>query len=675
MSEPAAIRLQQARFSLAADAKHVIGACQLVDFCCWLKATQGLRFHRYAELHHWSINHREQFWQACMDFSGVVLQRQASCVLEQGEHFWLDRWFPDAQLNYAQNLLQFRDEHAALIFCDEQGNRETVSYAELHRRVAHLAAWLKAQGITAGDRIAGFAANRTETIVAMLAATSLGAIWSSCSPDFGVGGILDRFTQIEPKVLFAVSAHCYAGKIIRHQTTLEKLIAGLPSLTTVVLMPDLYADQSNTPAASSTCKVIEWQRIPGLGTGFSSAPLPIPDLEFYAANFSDPLFIMYSSGTTGVPKCIVHSVGGTLLQHRKEHQLHLNLKRDDVLFYFTTCGWMMWNWLVSGLASGATLVLYDGSPFHPESDILMQIAAETGVSIFGTSAKYLAAAEKTGVKARGKYKIQKMHTLLSTGSPLSAEGFDYVYRDIKADLMLQSISGGTDIISCFVLGNPVQPIYRGEIQCAGLGMDVAVYNEDGQAVPHQKGELVCRQSFPSMPVSFWNDPGHKKYQAAYFERFPECWTHGDYAELTRQNGWIIYGRSDTVLNPGGVRIGTAEIYRQVEQLPSVLESVAIGQEWDSDVRVVLFVRLREGLTLDDTLRADIRLRIRTGASPRHVPAIIEQVQDIPRTLNGKIAETAVRETIHSRPVKNKDALANPTSLKEYEALARQLQSS
>ncbi|MDO8907306.1 MAG: acetoacetate--CoA ligase [Pseudohongiella sp.] len=668
-----AVRLQEPRFSLAAGTQHVMGACQLVDFCRWLTATRGLRFHSYQELHSWSINQRVDFWQACMDFSGIILQRKASSVLNPGEHFWLDRWFTDAKLNYAQNLLHFRDEHAALVFCDEQGNRETVTYAELHRRVAHLAAWLKTQNVTAGDRVAGFAANRIETVIAMLAATSLGAIWSSCSPDFGVGGILDRFTQIEPTVLFAVSAHCYAGKIIQHQATLEKLIAGLPSLTSVVLMPDLYSNQNNKPAASSTCKVIEWQRIPGLLTGFNSAPLPTPVLEFYAADFSDPLFIMYSSGTTGVPKCIVHSVGGTLLQHRKEHQLHLNLKRDDVLFYFTTCGWMMWNWLVSGLASGATLVLYDGSPFHPEPDILMQIAAETGVSIFGTSAKYLAAAEKAGVKARGNHKIQNMHTLLSTGSPLSAEGFDYVYRDIKADLMLQSISGGTDIISCFVLGNPVQPIYRGEIQCAGLGMDVAVYNEDGQSEQQQKGELVCRQSFPSMPVGFWNDAGHKKYKAAYFERFPECWTHGDYAEHTAQNGWIIYGRSDTVLNPGGVRIGTAEIYRQVEQLDWVLESVAIGQEWDSDVRVVLFVRLREGLTLDDTLRAEIRQQIRTGASPRHVPAVIEQVQDIPRTLNGKIAETAVRETIHNRPVKNKDALANPTSLVEYEALAGQLQ--
>ncbi|MDP2380517.1 MAG: acetoacetate--CoA ligase [Pseudohongiella sp.] len=670
------------RFSLTADQPHRMGACQLVDFARWLNATRQLRFDSYETLHQWSVNSREAFWHACLDFSGIHLHSELpslstpESILKKGEHIWLDRWFPGTRLNYAQNLLGYADEHTALIFCDEFGHRDTLSYAELTRKVAHLAAWLRTQGIKPGDRVAGFAANRIETVIAMLAATSLGAIWSSCSPDFGVGGILDRFTQIEPKVLFAVSAHAYAGKVIQHQAILEKLMAGLPSLQALVLMPDLYAMASaDTQAleAGAHCEVYHWTRVPGLSTGFNSPPMATPALEFHAAEFSDPLFIMYSSGTTGVPKCIVLSVGGTLLQHRKEHQLHLNLKRDDVLFYFTTCGWMMWNWLVSGLASGATLVLYDGSPFHPQPDILFQIAAETEVSIFGTSAKYLAAAEKAGVKLQNQFAVPKLHTVLSTGSPLSAEGFDYVYRDIKADVMLQSISGGTDIISCFVLGNPVQPIYRGEIQCAGLGMDVAVYNAQGQAVSGEKGELVCRQSFPSMPVGFWRDPEHKKYQAAYFERFEECWTHGDYAELSDHKGWIIYGRSDTVLNPGGVRIGTAEIYRQVEQLPWVLESVAIAQEWQGDVRVVLFVRLRGDLTLDDGLRADIRQQIRTGASPRHVPAVIEQVQDIPRTLNGKIAEIAVRETIHSRPVNNKDALANPLSLLEYEGLARQLQ--
>lgn len=686
--------MQTPRFSLSAEQAHIKGACQLVDFSRWLLETRQLRFDSYAQLHQWSVDAREQFWHAYLDFSGItLLSADTEPVLVKGEHLWLDRWFPGTRLNYAQNLLAFNDQRSALIFRDEAGHHDTLSYAELNTKVAWLAAWLKACGIQPGDRVAGFAANRIETVIAMLAATSLGAIWSSCSPDFGVGGILDRFTQIEPSVLFAVPAHCYAGKVIQHKTTLEKLMAGLPSLRALVLMPDLYVQGTHSERAAATahCAVIDWQAIPGLASadhiaapashGQDTTVLNTPALDFYAAAFSDPLFIMYSSGTTGAPKCIVHSVGGTLLQHRKEHQLHLNLSREDVLFYFTTCGWMMWNWLISGLAAGATLVLYDGSPFHPQPDVLLQLAADTGVTIFGTSAKYLAAAEKAGVKAQDLHtphtlhtpdKLQKLHTLLSTGSPLSAEGFDYVYRDIKPGIMLQSISGGTDIISCFVLGNPVQPIHRGEIQCAGLGMDIAVFNPQAQPVRGEKGELVCLQSFPSMPVGFWRDSGHKKYRAAYFERFDNCWTHGDYAELTAHDGWIIYGRSDTVLNPGGVRIGTAEIYRQVEQLPWVLESVAIAQEWQADVRVVLFVRLRAELTLTEALRAEIRLQIRTGASPRHVPAVIEQVQDIPRTLNGKIAEIAVRETIHSRPVNNTDALANPQSLQEYRALAVQL---
>ena len=672
-SEPAG-RLHEPRFTLAAGKQpHVMGECHLLDFCRWLKTTRGLDFHSYAQVHHWSVTERESFWQCFLEFSGIYLQHPASRVLAEGQHIWLDRWFPGARLNYAQNLLRYRDERPALIFADEQGHRETLSYADLYQRVAHLAAWLKSLHVKAGDRIVGFAANRPETVIAMLATTSLGAIWSSCSPDFGTGGILDRFTQIEPVVLFAVPSHCYAGKTVQHQSTLGKLIREIRSLTHVVMFPDLYATDWQSPVTPEQCQVQHWHSIPGLGLTEHGGGRETPDIDFYPADFSDPLFIMYSSGTTGIPKCIVHSTGGTLLQHCKEHQLHLNLKREDVFFYFTTCGWMMWNWLVSGLASGATLMLYDGSPFHPDPDILFQLAARHNISIFGTSAKYLSAAEKAGIRARGKYPIYQMHTVLSTGSPLSAESFDYVYRDIKDDIMLQSVSGGTDIISCFVLGNPVQPVYRGEIQCAGLGMDVAVYNDDGKPVQQQKGELVCRQSAPSMPIGFWQDPDHSKYRAAYFERFPACWTHGDYAEVTAHGGWIIYGRSDTVLNPGGVRIGTAEIYRQVEQLPWLTESIVVAQEWEDDVRVVLFVRMREGLTLDDALRTEIRQLIRTGASPRHVPAVIVQVTDIPRTLSGKIAEIAVRETLHGRPVKNKDALANPASLNEYEQLARQLQ--
>ena len=655
------------------DAYHAempIGECHLLDFCRWLNKTQGLMFLNYEALHHWSITNPEAFWQACLNFCDITLHRAPNTICKRGQYFWQDRWFPGAKLNYAENLLRYRDNHLALIFRDELGHDQQLSYARLYHQVAHLAHWLRAQGIKAGDRVAGFAANRIETIIAMLAVTSVGGVWTSCSPDFGVGGILDRFSQIEPVMLFAVSSHAYATKTFDHQQTLNQLISGLPSLRTVVLLPDLYGYQQNLPG-NAGCRVLPWQSLPGLNPDDKTAA---PALEFYAADFSDPLFIMYSSGTTGMPKCIVHSVGGTLVQHLKEQRLHVNLRRKDVLFFFTTCGWMMWNWLVSGLASGATLVLYDGSPFHPNPAILFDLARDTGVSIFGVSAKYLAAAEKAGVRPFRTHPLPRIHTLLSTGSPLSAEGFDYVRRDIKPNLMLQSISGGTDIISCFVLGNPVQPVHRGEIQCAGLGMDVAVFDDNGNAVREQKGELVCRQSFPSMPTGFWNDPDQHRFRAAYFERFENCWTHGDYAEQSANNGWIIYGRSDTVLNPGGVRIGTAEIYRQVELLPWVLESVAVAQQWENDVRIVLFVRLSEDLELDTPLQLQISQQIRNGASPRHVPAVILQVSDIPRTLNGKIAEIAVRETLHGRAVKNRDALANPESLREYEMLAKTLKS-
>ena len=651
--------MSKARFDLQDTAP---GACHLVDFINWVNKTQRVQLDSYAGLHRWSVHNREAFWQACMTFTNIAAAAPARAkVLKSGRQMWLDQWFPDHTLNYADNLLRFRDDHTALIFCDERDNRQSLSYAQLYEQVSLLQQWLLAQGIQAGDRVAGFAANRIETVVAMLASASIGAIWSSCSPDFGVNGVLDRFTQIEPRVLFAVSSHCYAGRVNEHRTVLEKLMTGLPSLQRVVLLPDLYDAASNDLQGQSdqqgNSQVVHWHE--------AIAGNPAAEIAFAALPFAHPLFILYSSGTTGVPKCIVHSAGGTLLQHRKEHHLHLNLKRDDVLFYFTTCGWMMWNWLVSGLASGATLVLYDGSPFHPRPSVLFDLAADVGVSVFGTSAKYLAAAQKAGVKPRQSHDMPRLHTLLSTGSPLSAEGYDYVYQEVKPGISLQSISGGTDIISCFVLGSPVLPVHRGEIQCAGLGMDVKVFNEEGKPVSQEKGELVCQQSFPSMPTGFWHDPDHKKYQAAYFARFDKIWTHGDYAEQTVNGGWIIYGRSDTVLNPGGVRIGTAEIYRQVEQLPQILDSVAVAQEWQDDVRIVLFVCLQPGVTLDEQLIGDIRLSIRNGASPRHVPAIIRQVTDIPRTLNGKIAEIAVRETLHGRPVNNKDALATPTALAQF----------
>ncbi|MBJ56409.1 MAG: acetoacetate--CoA ligase [Gammaproteobacteria bacterium] len=629
----------------------------------------------FSTLHTHSITHREAFWRACLAATGIITHTQGDQTLQRGDHIWQDRWFPGTQLNFAENLLRYRDDHAALIFADERGNHQTLSYAQLAEQVTHVAAWLRDQGVQPGDRVAGFAANRIETVVAMLAATSLGAIWSSCSPDFGVNGVLDRFSQIEPVALFAVNSHVYAGKQHSHHHTLDRLATALPSLKALIVLPELY-DASEQPKGSDNCKVHDWQSCVEFSKGSSASSqtdklaTEVEALSFYPADFDHPLFIMYSSGTTGVPKCIVHGTGGTLLQLRKEHHLHLQLTRDDTLFFFTTCGWMMWNWLVTGLASGATLVLFDGSPFHPRPDILFDLCDELDITLLGVSARYLAAAEKAGVKPLTTHRLSALRALMSTGSPLSEEGFDYVWRDIKPGIHLQSMSGGTDIISCFVLGNPWQPVNRGEIQGAGLGMDVAVYNEAGQPVVGEKGELVCRQSFPSMPVGFWNDTeDQQKYRAAYFEGFDNVWTHGDYAEQTANGGWIIYGRSDTVLNPGGVRIGTAEIYRQVEQVDEVLECVAVGQEWDGDIRIVLFVRLRDEATLDEALQARIRQIIRHGASPRHVPALMEQVLDIPRTLNGKIAETAVREAIHGRPVKNQDSLANPQSLREYEAFA------
>jgi acetoacetyl-CoA synthetase len=631
----------------------------MAEFMQLANVRYQLHLEDYAQLHTWSIGNRPLFWKLLLEFAQIHCEGDTDEVLRRGDHLWRDRWFPHCRLNYAENLLRYRDERPALKFFDEQDNRGELSYAQLYAEVGRIAGWLRERGIRKGDRVAGFAANRIETIVAMLATASLGAVWTSCSPDFGVNGILDRFTQIEPRILFAVSNHLYAGKVLRHGQTLSTLTGRLPSLEAVVILPDLYPDQDTS--MKMHCELIEWRDIAS-----DTA------LCFEAVDFNSPLFIMYSSGTTGVPKCIVHGVGGTLLQHRKEHVLHVDLHRDDVFFYFTTCGWMMWNWLVSGLASGATLVLYDGSPFHPSPARLIDIAEAERINVFGVSAKYLSALEKAGVRPVSTHALPALRTILSTGSPLSAEAFDYVYRDFKTDVALQSISGGTDIISCFVLGSPLLPVYRGEIQCAGLGMDVAVFDETGTPVKNCKGELVCRQSFPSMPVGFWNDAEDMKYRAAYFERFPGVWTHGDYAEQTERDTYIIYGRSDTVLNPGGVRIGTAEIYRQVEQLPEILEAVAVGQRWEDDVRIVLCLRLAPGIVLDALMQQRIRQSIRQGASPRHVPAVIAQVQDIPRTLSGKIAETAVRQILNGETVGNADALANPAALDEYRLLRSQL---
>jgi acetoacetyl-CoA synthetase len=614
----------------------------------------------YAPLYDFSIRHPDRFWQLVWEFCGIRATGDFEPALVDGDEMLAARWFPNVQLNFAQNLLRFKDDRPALIFRNEWGHEREISYAELQVRVGRIAHALRQAGVAKGDRVAGFLPNLPETIIAMLAATSLGAAWSSCSPDFGVNGVVDRFGQIEPKVLFCADAYPYGGK--RHDclAKVREVLAALPSIERCVVIP-----YSGEPLQLDGLRnAVSWDEF----AGGEDHPL-----EFAPAPFDHPLYIMYSSGTTGKPKCIVHGAGGTLLQHLKELVLHTDLKREDRIFYYTTCGWMMWNWLVSSLAVGATVVLYDGSPMYPDGNALWNLADEVGISIFGTSAKWIDATAKMGVKPRETHKLGQLKTILSTGSPLAPESFDYVYRDVKERVLLSSISGGTDIISCFALGNPLLPVHRGELQSRGLGMKVEVLDEAGKPVREQPGELACAAPFPSMPVMFWNDPEGDKYRAAYFSKVPGVWCHGDRAELTAHNGIIIYGRSDATLNPGGVRIGTAEIYRQVELLPEVLESVAVGQRWQGDERILLFVRLREGVQLDEALRDRIRHQIRANTTPRHVPAKILQVTDIPRTISGKISELAVRAVIHDEPVKNTDALANPGSLELYagfhEALA------
>ncbi|WP_265533336.1 acetoacetate--CoA ligase [Pseudomonas saponiphila] len=631
-----------------------IGKTRMDAFRRFINQRHGLNLHDYPALHQWSIDQRESFWQAIVDFFEVSFHQPAQCVLREGPQMPSAQWFPGATLNFAEHLLKRRDNAVALVAINENGQREQLTHAELAAQVAGLQRSLRAAGVGLGDRVAACMPNTWQTLVAMLASTSLGAVWSSCSPDFGTQGVIDRFGQIEPKVLITCAGYRYAGKDIEQTAKVNEILARLPSLEQLLIVPyarpQARAEDFRTPA-----RVSLWDDF----------YRPGGEPEFVQVPFAHPLYILYSSGTTGVPKCIVHGTGGVLLQHLKEHGLHCDLGPGERLFYYTTCGWMMWNWLVSALATGASLVLYDGSPFHPANEHLIDLIDREAINVFGTSPKYLAALEKAGSRPRQSHRLDSLKTLLCTGSPLSPQSYDYVYREIKRDLCLASMSGGTDIVACFVAGNPVQPVRRGEMQGKGLGMAIEVWNDQGQAVIGEKGELVCTRHFPSIPVGLWHDPDQSKLKASYFSLFPGVWAQGDYAEQLASGGWLIHGRSDAVLNPGGVRIGTAEIYRQVEKLEQVLESLAIGQSWEHDVRVVLFVRLRDGVVLDDPLRERIRQVIRDNTTARHVPAKILAVTDIPRTISGKIVELAVRNVVHGIAVKNTDALANPEALEQF----------
>ncbi len=611
----------------------------------------------YGALYQWSIDEPQKFWKSVWDFGGIIAQRRGRVVLRNGDKMPGAQWFPEARLNFAQNLLRRHDDSAAIIFWSEDRIRRVLSHRELVEQVARLAQAMRAAGVSRGDRVAAYLPNMPETVIAMLATAAVGAVWSSCSPDFGAQGVLDRFGQIEPKILLGADGYYYNGKTHDSLVKLRAIVDGLPSLVQTVVVPYVSAE----PLLSGIRRSVYLR---DFVAGHETS-----EIEFESLPFDHPLYIMYSSGTTGVPKCIVHGAGGTLIQHLKEHLLHVDLKPGDRLFYFTTCGWMMWNWLASCLASEATVICYDGAPFHPDPNALFDLAAAERVTHFGTSAKFIDSCAKAGVRPGRSHDLGALRAVLSTGSPLAPESFEYVYRDWKADLCLSSISGGTDIIGCFVAGNPIGPVWPGEIQKRALGLDVAVFDENGRPLVGEPGELVCLNAHPSMPVAFWNDPDGAKYHDAYFARYPGVWCHGDWVELTSHGGLVVHGRSDATLNPGGVRIGTAEIYRQVEQLDEVLESLVVGQDWRNDVRLVLFVRLAEGVTLDDALKARIRKQIRDNTSPRHVPAKILSVADIPRTLSGKIVELAVRDVIHGRPVRNRDALANPEALALYADLA------
>ncbi len=611
-------------------------------------------FESYSDLYQWSINNLADYWEAQCRFCDVDFSQPATSTFEQPGDMTTAQWFSGAELSYPAHLLRHSGNRAAIIFRGENGSRREISFDELKRQVAAAEAGFRSAGVVKGDRVAAFLPNCPEAVIAMLGATSIGAIWSSCSPDFGINGVVDRFGQIEPKILICADGYFYNGKRFDSLQAVRGILDKIPSIEKTVVVP-FTGDEVSLQGIQNA---VMWQDFGEQGAELDCVPM----------EFDHPLYIMYSSGTTGVPKCIVHGVGGTLLQHLKEDMLHCDIGPDDRLFFFTTCGWMMWNWLVSGLATGATIVLFDGSPFYDDGRVLWKMAEEEKLTVFGTGAKYISSLEKAGVRPIDEFDLGSLKTVLTTGSPLAPESFDFIYDAIAPDIQLASISGGTDIISCFAGGNPLYPVRRGELQCLALGMAVEIFTDEGESVVGQNGELVCTRAFPSMPVCFWQDEGDQKYHAAYFEKFPGIWAHGDYAEITDSGGMVIHGRSDAVLNPGGVRIGTAEIYRQVEKLDEVLESIAIGQNWEDDVRVVLFVVMRPGVVLDEEIKTRIRKMIRDNTTPRHVPAKIVAVAEIPRTISGKIVELAVRSVVHGEQVKNTDALANPQALDNFRDL-------
>jgi len=609
----------------------------------------GINCTDYNELYQWSVENIEAFWAEMWRFAGIKASKEYQWVIDDPTRMPGAHWFTASRLNFAENLLRYRDEKTALIFRGEDTVRRSLTYKDLYAAAAKVAAALRQAGIVAGDRVVGFMPNMPESIIAMLAATSIGAIWSSCSPDFGIKGVLDRFGQTRPRILFTADGYYFKGKAIDSLAKISKIIKEIPSIEKIIVVP-------------YTLETPDLSNLPGAINYLDFSSNDASEIEFAQLPFEHPLYIMYSSGTTGLPKCMVQSAGGVLLHQMKELLLHTDLKRDDTIFYFTTCGWMMWNWLTTSLAVGAALVLYDGNPFHPGPDALWRMAEEEKITVFGTSAGYIAALKNAGVKPGKKFDLSPMKALLSTGSPLSKEDFHFIYLEVKTDLQLASISGGSDLNGCFALGNPMGPVYEGELQCRGLGMKVFAYDENGTPVVGTQGELVCTAPFPSMPIYFWDDQDGKKYQAAYFEGFPGVWTHGDFIEVTERGGLIMYGRSDATLNPGGVRIGTAEIYRVIEQMEEIEDSVVVGQEWQNDSRVILFVKMKSSYDLTDELQQRIRKNIRSNASPRHVPAKIIKVPDIPYTLNMKKVELAVQKMIHGREVKNKDALKNPEAL-------------